>query len=637
MADRLLIPGWGRALDSDGFPIAASISLFLTGTDALAPVYADEGLTTPLTNPVPSNSAGRFPAIWADESAAYDWSVVAPYGPPGSPFTGTGLTTASAADVLAAEAAEAAADAAAISSGEASNAASQAEAARQDVIDAIANAPESVPNKANIQGDNIANLGLQATFRNNIGAVGTAILASTDGGELVGTRVNGTGAVLRTQQSKNRDFISVGDFGAVTGTGSDASAAINAALAAHNEVNVPAGVYRCDAMITVPDGKSLKLAKGAVLRRYSAYSAATTPVVFVQGSNSRFSGGELRTENNHPDGIALLGHRDTTSAYNANYWRFSDCDLYGVKAAGNVGIKVTSSQPYLGDAYANYFGSIQTVKIVGADIAVQFLEMANGHEVRDVSMENVGTYFYHLRGAYENKAFGGFCHGGGTTNGAICVRLEDATTMTPEHQSECNQFIGIGMEPGGALTKSYDIDAGCSKNILIIVDNVGGGGEDRDGGNYIRTTFNQTTYPNNRQTNIPGPITHNVSIRKSKRYQLADTSANHNVFTTTLSGTDDARNVRVTATLRNNNLHRTAVIDEMWALRNTNGTLTATKIGGGTSAQDAGDGFNFTISSLTATGRIATFNQGSGFINYVSVSVEVFTDSPSVDADLVML
>lgn len=198
MAGRILVPGWSRALDSDGDPIPAAISLFNEGTDALASVFSDEGLTTPLANPVQSNSAGRFPAIWASDANAYDWSVEAPYGPPGSPFTGTGLTTALAAEVLAADAAEAAADAAALSAGEASTDAATAASILSDIEDIVANAPDapSVANKLNLNGGNVA--GNAATLRSNIGAVGSVALAAGTGSSLVGFLQSGPDAVAET-------------------------------------------------------------------------------------------------------------------------------------------------------------------------------------------------------------------------------------------------------------------------------------------------------------------------------------------------------------------------------------------------------------------------------------------------------
>jgi hypothetical protein len=87
--------------------------------------------------------------------------------------------------------------------------------------------------------------------RATLAAVGTAALAASTGATLVGTVASGTGAVARTAQAKLRDFVSVFDFipvaeqaAIIAGTSTyDATTAINACLAAHKNVWVPAGIY----------------------------------------------------------------------------------------------------------------------------------------------------------------------------------------------------------------------------------------------------------------------------------------------------------------------------------------------------------------------------------------------------------
>lgn len=87
-AGRIIIPGWMPALDSDGTPIPnAQMYFYLNETTTLATVYTDMTLTVPLPNPVPANSSGQFPGIWADDANLFSVSVEAPFGPPGQPFT----------------------------------------------------------------------------------------------------------------------------------------------------------------------------------------------------------------------------------------------------------------------------------------------------------------------------------------------------------------------------------------------------------------------------------------------------------------------------------------------------------------------------------------------------------------------
>lgn len=87
-AGRIIVPSWMPAVDSDGVPIPnARMFFYENETTTLATVYSDMTLTTPLTNPVPADSSGQFPPIWADDANLFSVTVDAPYGPPGQPFT----------------------------------------------------------------------------------------------------------------------------------------------------------------------------------------------------------------------------------------------------------------------------------------------------------------------------------------------------------------------------------------------------------------------------------------------------------------------------------------------------------------------------------------------------------------------
>lgn len=74
---RLILPAADPVLTNTGvLNVGATLTVYNTGTNTLATIYADVGLTTPITNPQTSNTAGRFYAqsteICADISAAYD-------------------------------------------------------------------------------------------------------------------------------------------------------------------------------------------------------------------------------------------------------------------------------------------------------------------------------------------------------------------------------------------------------------------------------------------------------------------------------------------------------------------------------------------------------------------------------------
>ncbi|MDO9334927.1 MAG: hypothetical protein Q7T61_00870 [Caulobacter sp.] len=59
-------------MNANGAPISGAKAYFyLTGTTTLENVYADNALTTPLSNPVIADSAGRFPPIFLDPAISY--------------------------------------------------------------------------------------------------------------------------------------------------------------------------------------------------------------------------------------------------------------------------------------------------------------------------------------------------------------------------------------------------------------------------------------------------------------------------------------------------------------------------------------------------------------------------------------
>jgi hypothetical protein len=73
----LQVPYSTPALLATGAVAAAStLSVYNTGTLTLANLYANVGLSTPITNPLTANSAGRFTVestlIWASDAQAYD-------------------------------------------------------------------------------------------------------------------------------------------------------------------------------------------------------------------------------------------------------------------------------------------------------------------------------------------------------------------------------------------------------------------------------------------------------------------------------------------------------------------------------------------------------------------------------------
>lgn len=61
-----------RAVDANGAPMnGAKLQFYLTGTTTPANVFTTNALSTPLSNPVVSDSAGLFPPIYLDSTVIY--------------------------------------------------------------------------------------------------------------------------------------------------------------------------------------------------------------------------------------------------------------------------------------------------------------------------------------------------------------------------------------------------------------------------------------------------------------------------------------------------------------------------------------------------------------------------------------
>jgi hypothetical protein len=84
-----------------------------------------------------------------------------------------------------------------------------------------------------------------------------AALATSTGSSLIGFIQSGTGAVARTAQDKQREWVSVKDFGAKGDGVTDDSAAIQAALAAYGKVLLPQGSYRIASSLLIDGNVSL--------------------------------------------------------------------------------------------------------------------------------------------------------------------------------------------------------------------------------------------------------------------------------------------------------------------------------------------------------------------------------------------
>lgn len=256
------------------------------------------------------------------------------------------------------------------------------------------------------------------------------------------------------------------------------------ALSCNYQVWCPDGDYRTDTMVTVPSGKMLSLSQGAMILR-AAGAAATTPVIYLQGYRSAFDGGQLATEKASPGGVIALGHLDNTTNDSTTDWRFSNCKVTGVAAAGNIGAFVPSGQTTIGPTSVNYFGTIENVHFQSFDVGLQFTEFANAHNATNLHFWSCRTACLELRGAYANNVSSFFCHQG-AANGVIAVKISAKVIGTQD--SSFNRVENFTTETGGAADLFCLIVAAASANTVKGNSNVAGGWSVSNINNYVEVS-----------------------------------------------------------------------------------------------------------------------------------------------------
>lgn len=261
--------------------------------------------------------------------------------------------------------------------------------------------------------------------------------------------------------------INVKDYGAIGDGVADDTAAITSAIAAGNAVVVPSGTYRCDTVLTLSANQSLRLMKGATLKRVAA-ATSTDPVVRLAGNNAALLGeGTVQSEKASPRGVVNIGPTSlTASEVNINWTRIDDdITIWGVKANGNIGLCLDSTQPGGGVGFgagSNYNGNIGGCFIRTVGTGVQVSELCAAHTFGAIRFYEINQYVYHVKGgtagASENSYFGGFTH---ASAGAVVIKCERALY---------NEFYGVQAEPG-AGSVYYNIDANSSAVKIIGRDN----------------------------------------------------------------------------------------------------------------------------------------------------------------------
>lgn len=245
MASQVYYSPFIPAFSSNGAPVpGAKIYFFYTGTNTKAPVYLDSGMSTPSSNPVQADLAGRFPNLYVDDSITYrvrlTTSTGAPIGSdidpyaPGQALKGdqgvpgpAGPTYLTLADFKAAP---------------------------------IENEKQALKANGIADGDFYWTLGdYSGTLSDDLNvniikadstalSVGAWVRQDAAGVAFVQPQAN---ARIRATRDKLRDTVSVLDFGAIGDGVTDDTAAFNRAIATGKTVFVPKRTYLVDGITVV--------------------------------------------------------------------------------------------------------------------------------------------------------------------------------------------------------------------------------------------------------------------------------------------------------------------------------------------------------------------------------------------------
>ena len=245
------------------------------------------------------------------------------------------------------------------------------------------------------------------------------------------------------QQTRNVKY-----FGAKGDGVTDDLAAFTAALAVSGfTVEVPPGTYRVSNTVTIASDRHLHLANGAVIKRFST-DAATTPVIRMTGNYGKLTGqGTILSENASPSGVVHVGPSVQTVLANLNWNEISDIKISGVRANGNIGLLLTSSDatpPTGAGEGSNYNSRFSGLKIQSVGTGIQLEENCNAHTFSDCFFYRINQYCYRTIGNTENTYYGGFTHD--SADVTVC-KLEDA---------DYNLFYAIQAEPGNSLDWAVD-------------------------------------------------------------------------------------------------------------------------------------------------------------------------------------
>lgn len=295
-------------------------------------------------------------------------------------------------------------------------------------------------------------------------------ITSTSG--VVQYTVTGTGAVTRALPDRLDEQVSIRDFGAVGNGTADDTLAIQKALASHDVVFVPPGIYRTTAAINVPYGKTLCGAGNASIVRANdnSFDVLQLPSGYAKIHHLRLENGDA--------GIRLFG-RDAACVENA----VSDVTIWDA----NIGLVLDG---YTNTNYPCYWNHLHRILVARPNTHGVHLKRSGAgdspnankfHGVRVYSLSHAmtGSGFYVESGKYNNSFID--CEANVYDGAHSCIRIGADT--------EKNIFINPYTETRSGVA-NFRMESGSKETVIVNLLSASAGPaiQDLSGGNY--TAFN---------------------------------------------------------------------------------------------------------------------------------------------------
>jgi hypothetical protein len=205
----------------------------------------------------------------------------------------------------------------------------------------------------------------------DVHCVNNAAGVATDQASGVYFTQSGTGATVRTVDSKLKDVVSVKDFGAVGNGVADDTAAIQAALNSARSVFVPPGTYLISSMLQVfpvaANNWSMTGVRGQSVLKATGNNAILGPASQFQADNSEIAGITFDSAVSG-QGTGIFGGTASGNPIYISRWTIRECNFSGRLAFGINGniLGCEINRSYFG-IYPAQGTAFQAIKCIGGN------------------------------------------------------------------------------------------------------------------------------------------------------------------------------------------------------------------------------------------------------------------------------